>query len=216
MKPGGGWPVLIFQHGLTRNRLDAVGVADAFAGAGYVVVSIDLPLHGVAGADAAANPFYQAGHELTFDVDYLNNDTLAAGPDGLIDPSGLHFVNLTAPVLSRDNLRQGAVDLLALTRSLADLDLDGVAGGDIDTGRIHFLGHSLGGITGGVYLGTADPAELQTAVLAMAGGGVGVHDRGLACFRPTHPAGIGSARHHARLDALRAVLPRRADHCRCG
>lgn len=172
VKPVGGWPVLIFQHGLTRNRLDAVGVADSFADAGYAVVSIDLPLHGVAGADAGANPFYQAGHELTFDVDYVNNDTLAAGPDGLIDPSGVHFVNLSAPVLSRDNLRQGAVDLLALTRSLADLDLDGIAGGDIDATRIHFLGHSLGGISGGVYLGTADPAELQTAVLAMAGGGV--------------------------------------------
>ena len=90
----------------------------------------------------------------------------------LIDPSGIHFVNLPAPILSRDNLRQGAVDLLTLTRSLADLDLDGDAAGDIDTTNVHFLGHSLGGIVGGVYLGTADATEVQTSVLAMAGGGV--------------------------------------------
>jgi pimeloyl-ACP methyl ester carboxylesterase len=64
------------------------------------------------------------------------------------------------------------VDLLALTRSLGDLDLDGDATGDIDTTRIHFLGHSLGGIVGGVYLATAAAPEVQTGVLAMAGGGV--------------------------------------------
>lgn len=169
VKPAGGWPVLIFQHGLTRNRLDAVGVADTYAGQGYVVVSIDLPLHGVTDT---TNPFYQAPNELTFNLDVLNNETLAAGPDGIIDSSGLQFVNLPNPILSRDNLRQGAVDLLALTRSLGDLDLDGDEVGDIDTTRIHFLGHSLGGIVGGVYLGTAAASEVQTGVLAMSGGGV--------------------------------------------
>jgi pimeloyl-ACP methyl ester carboxylesterase len=136
------------------------------------VVSIDLPMHGIAGDDIAGNPFYQEANERTFNLDVLNNETLAAGPDGTADPSGVSFVNLTAPLLSRDNLRQGAVDLLALTRSLPDLELDGVAGGDVDATRIHFLGHSLGGITGGVYLGTAGASEVSTGVLAMAGGGV--------------------------------------------
>ncbi len=136
--------------------MDAIGIADTFADAGFVVVSIDLPLHGIGGADAvAANPFYDAAHELTFNLDLVNNSSLAAGPDGKIDPSGTHFVNVPNPLVTRDNLRQGAVDLLTLTRSLGSLDLDGVAGGDIDTSRIHFIGHSLGGIVGGVYLGTA-------------------------------------------------------------
>ncbi len=31
-KPASGWPVVIFQHGLTRNRMDAVGIADTFRG----------------------------------------------------------------------------------------------------------------------------------------------------------------------------------------
>ncbi len=169
VKPAGGWPVLIFEHGLTRNRLDAVAVADTYASQGYVVVSIDLPLHGITDP---ANPLYQATNERTFNLDLRNNSTLAAGPDGVIDSSGIHFVNLPNPILSRDNLRQGAVDLLALTRSLGDLDLDGDASGDIDTTQVHFLGHSLGGIVGGVYLGTAAEPEVQTSVLAMAGGGV--------------------------------------------
>ncbi len=171
-KPPGGWPVLIFQHGLTRNRLDAVGVADSFADQGYVVVSIDLPLHGIGGASAATNPFYDAANERTFNLDLVDNATLAAGPDGKIDGSGAHFVQPASPLVTRDNIRQGAVDLLALTRSLGNLNLDADPAGDINTTRIHFLGHSLGGIVGGVYLGTAGAAEVVTGELANAGGGV--------------------------------------------
>jgi len=168
-KPPGGWPVVIFQHGLTRSRLDAAGIADAFADAGFVVAAIDLPLHGVT---ATANPLYDAANERTFNLDLANNSTLAAGPDGAIDPSGTHFVNVPNPLVTRDNLRQAAVDLLTLTRSLGNLNLDADPAGDIDTTRIHFVGHSLGGIVGGVYLGTAGAAEVVTGELANAGGGI--------------------------------------------
>jgi hypothetical protein len=172
-KPPSGWPVIIFQHGLTRNRLDAGGIADSAAdGGNYVVVAIDLPLHGIPGPAARGGLLYQAGNERTFDLDLVNNGTLAAGPDASIDPSGTHFVNVPAPIVTRDNLRQAAVDLLALTRSLPNLDLDGDGTGDIDATRIHFIGHSLGGIVGGVYLGTAGAAEVRTGELANAGGGI--------------------------------------------
>src|SRR5882672_2969531 len=72
MKPVGGWPVVIFQHGLTRNRVDAVAIADAFAQAGFVVASIDLPLHGITPTNVQLAPFRIAGHELTFDLDVSN------------------------------------------------------------------------------------------------------------------------------------------------
>jgi pimeloyl-ACP methyl ester carboxylesterase len=173
VKPAGGWPVIIFQHGLTRNRLDAVAIADSAADFGnYVVVSIDLPLHGIPGATATGGAFYQAGRERTFDLDLVDNATLAAGPDGKIDPSGIQFVNVPAPLVTRDNLRQAATDLLALTRSLPNLDLDGDGTPDINPTRIHYIGHSLGGIVGGVFLGTAGAAEVRTGELANPGGGV--------------------------------------------
>jgi pimeloyl-ACP methyl ester carboxylesterase len=173
VKPAGGWPVLIFQHGLTRNRLDAIAIADAAADFGnYVVVSIDLPLHGIPGPTATGGALYQPGNERTFDLDLVNNTTLAAGPDGKIDPSGIQFVNVPAPLVTRDNLRQGAADLLTLVRSLPNLDLDATAGGDINATRIHYIGHSLGGIVGGTFLGTAGAAEVRTGELAMPGGGV--------------------------------------------
>lgn len=202
VEPVNGWPVVIFQHGLTRNRLDAAGIADTFADAdsdpatpgvqGYVVVSIDLPLHGVGGAAATANPFYDAANERTFNLDLVNNDTLAAGPDGKIDGSGTHFVNVPSPLVTRDNLRQAAVDLLALTRSLPNLDLNGDGSADIDPTRIHFIGHSLGGIVGGIYLGTAGASEVRTGELANAGGGVAQTIFDSPAFGPRIVAGLAA------------------------
>jgi hypothetical protein len=170
VKPTAGWPVAIFQHGLTRNRVDAVAIADAFAQAGFVVASIDLPLHGITSTNAQLAPFRQAGHELTFELDVSNNSTLAPGPDGVIDGSGQNFVNLSSLLTTRDNLRQGTVDLLILTRALSALDLDHDGTIDVDASRIHFVGHSLGSIVGATYARFG--AGAKTASLLMTGGGV--------------------------------------------
>jgi hypothetical protein len=176
-KPAAGWPVMIYQHGLTRNRLDAINVADTFADAGsdpsaqgaqgYVVVAIDLPLHGITDP---TNAFYDAPNERTFNLDLVNNDTLAPGPDGKIDPTGTFFINIPSMLTTRDNLRQGAADLLTLLRSLPGLDLDGDGLPDINPKRIHFVGQSLGAIVGGVFLGTPGTTEVRTAGLANPGG----------------------------------------------
>ena len=58
-QPGSGWPVVIFQHGITLNRTVMFAMADAFAQAGFAVVAIDLPLHGVTDT---ASPFYQGAN----------------------------------------------------------------------------------------------------------------------------------------------------------
>jgi pimeloyl-ACP methyl ester carboxylesterase len=189
VRPAGGWPVAIFQHGLTRNRFDAIAVADAFADAGFVVVSIDLPMHGITPTSTLA-PFRIPGLELTFDLDVASNTTLAPGPDGVVDGSGQNFVNLASLLTTRDNLRQGAVDLLALTRALSSLELTGDTTPDINLGRIHFVGHSLGGIVGAVYatLGT----NVRTASLLMSGGGVANTINDSPAFGPLIRAGLAA------------------------
>ncbi|MBV8806742.1 MAG: hypothetical protein JO042_16910, partial [Sinobacteraceae bacterium] len=101
VKPTGGkWPVLIYQHGFGRNRTDMLAVADSFADSGFVVVAIDLPLHGVTDPTSplyasGANPVYAGvlssgtgSIERTFDLDVRNNVTGAQGADGHIDASG--------------------------------------------------------------------------------------------------------------------------------
>ncbi len=181
IKPAGGWPALIFEHGITRNRTDMLAVADSFADSGFVVVAIDLPLHGLTDPTSplyasAANPLYTGlslpatgSIERTFDLDVMNNATGAPGPDGRIDSSGASFINLTSVLTTRDNLREGAADLITLTRSLPNMNLDTDPAGDVNPAGIHFLGHSLGAMVGSVYLGVASKTDVGTATLAMPG-----------------------------------------------
>jgi dienelactone hydrolase len=191
-KPVAGWPVVIFQHGITRDRTDAFALAQAFASQGWVIASVDLPLHGITAT--TGNPFYQAANEQTFNLNLVNNTTGAAGPDALIDSTGTHFINLTHPLASRDNLRQGATNLLALLRALPTLDVDAdPATDDIDETRIGFIGHSLGGIVGTAFSASIPPtaaASLRTAAIVAPGGGVAELLRDSASFGPRINAGL--------------------------
>jgi pimeloyl-ACP methyl ester carboxylesterase len=165
-------------------------------------VAIDLPLHGLTDRTnplyaSGANPLYaglglpaSGSIERTFDLDVLNNTTGATGADGQIDPSGASFINLTSLLTSRDNLRESAADLITLTRSLPHLNLDADPAGDIDPTSIHYLGHSLGAIVGGVYLGETSSAEVRTATLAMPGGGIAALLRDSPTFGPRILAGL--------------------------
>jgi dienelactone hydrolase len=190
-KPAAGYPVVIFQHGITRDRSDALAVAGAMASAGYVVASIDLPLHGVTNT---ASPLYQATNEQTFNLDLIVNASGASGPDGVIDPTGTHFINLPFPLASRDNLRQGAVNLLTLTRALPTLDLDAnPATVDVDPTRIAFIGHSLGAITGISYTWALPGAPLlRSAAFANPGGGLAELLRDSPTFGPRINAALGA------------------------
>jgi len=203
VKPAGGrWPALIFEHGITRNRTDMLAVADSFADSGFVVVAIDLPLHGLTDPTSplyasAASPLYaglglpaSGSIERTFDLDVVNNTTGAPAPDGQIDASGTSFINLTSLLTTRDNLREGAADLITLTRSLPNMNLDDDPAGDIDPADIHFLGHSLGAIVGGDFLGVASAADISTATLAMPGGGLPYLLRDSPTFGPRIVAGL--------------------------
>lgn len=186
--PANGWPVVIFYHGITRNRLDMFAITEPLNDRGYAVVAIDQPLHGIAageidfetitpeqlGAILQSNPFalfrVPGVMERTFDLDLVNNTTGATGPDGQIDASGTHFINLSNGLVSRDNLRQAAIDLVALTRSLGTMDVTGNGSPDLDGSRVHFIGVSLGAIAGTTYLSLDDTAS--TATLGVAGGTV--------------------------------------------
>ena len=206
IKPPTGWPVVIFYHGITRNRLDVLALTEPLNNAGYAVIAIDQPLHGIAapeidfetitpeelGAILANNPTallrVPGVPERTFDLDLLNNATGATGPDGVIDASGAHFINLSNGLVSRDNLRQAAADLVALTRTIPTIDLDGDALPDLDGSRIHFIGVSLGGISGTNYLAMDDTAV--TATLGVAGGTISDLLLGSFSFGPRIEAGL--------------------------
>src|SRR2546430_15451344 len=158
VKPPTGWPIVIFQHGITANRTNVLAIAEAFAQAGIVAIAIDLPLHGLTAPSdptkpstylyaSSANPFYaglglpaSGSIERTFDLDTLNNTTLAPVPDGVIDGSGLHFLNLSSLLTTRDNLREASTDLVTFAKSVSGITLPLPATAPyIDGTRIHFL-----------------------------------------------------------------------------
>jgi hypothetical protein len=114
------------------------------------------------------NPLCMGAIERTFDVDLVNNaNTSVATPDGKIDPSGTHMINLSSPATARDNLRQAESDLMVLVKSLANLDLTGDAVGDVDTARISLVGLSLGSIVG---IASAELSTFRTASVSVPGG----------------------------------------------
>ena len=193
-KPAAGWPLVIFQHGITRNRTDMFAVAGTLAAQGFAVVAIDLPLHGITDK---TNPFYigntpfaaAGAKERTFDLDLQNNATGAPGPDGQIDPSGSWFINLSSLLTSRDNLRQGVADQLTLSRAIGAMHIS--AGTDFDTGKVSFVGQSLGSIVGTMFL-ALDPT-VPTGLINVPGGGIARLLDGSPTFGPRIRAGLLAA-----------------------
>ncbi|MEE9321636.1 MAG: hypothetical protein V3U76_14405 [Granulosicoccus sp.] len=192
VEPETGWPITVYQHGITRNRTDMLAVADAMADAGIVVIAIDIPMHGLTDS---SNPFHAdntpaAERERTFNIDVLTHDAngnvTAAEPDGTADPSGQHFYNLTNLVNARDNLRQGAADLMVLSASL-----DSIQGVNLDTSKKTFIGHSLGGIIGTTFLSYDD--SFSAASIAMSGAGIAQLLANSERFGPILNGGLAAA-----------------------
>lgn len=181
-----GWPIVIYQHGITRNRTDILAYAGGLAKAGFAVIAIDLPAHGVPkevlyttpqGSFYVPNPLVgfhadntaAADTEQTFGVDnFTHTGTFDEDgdeidneiPDGKDDNPGKHFINLSSLLTSRDNLRQGAANLLTLRKSLADIP-------NIDESKVGLIAHSLGGMVAIPYL-AAEAAETPSSIV-MAG-----------------------------------------------
>ncbi|NBD94866.1 MAG: lipase [Gammaproteobacteria bacterium] len=194
-RPAAGWPVVIFQHGITGNRSQMLALADTMASQGFAVLAIDMPLHGITDQ---ANPLYientpfaQASTERTFDLDLRNNETGAQGPDGMIDSSGAWFINLQSLLTSRDNLRQAQVDLSTLALNVPQMDIDGDGVTDLDGSNINFVGISLGSMVGTPFL--AVEPTVNNGVLSVPGGGIANLLAGSETFGPQIRAGLEAA-----------------------
>ncbi len=92
------------------------------------------------------------------------SNTGAAGATGTnIDTSGAWFINLTSTITSRDNLREGAADLINLAATLPTLS----AGSNTFNGSaLFFVGHSLGGIVGTTFLGADTAGHVLNPLVA--------------------------------------------------
>ncbi|WP_071914734.1 VolA/Pla-1 family phospholipase [Aeromonas sp. SCS5] len=158
--------VVIYQHGVTSIKENAYALALSQIGAGLnpsvnkvvAVVVIDHPLHGERG-------FALSGSMATV--------TTSANPTP--------YLNLGYLTVARDNLKQSVADLLGL-RLAVGLANSGNVIGSAGNIKVHFLGHSLGAITGANLLAVANQTtgntqadalfKFDTGGLAMPGGGI--------------------------------------------
>lgn len=206
-KPAEGYPVAIFQHGITADRTNLLGIADSLAAPPTctAAVAMDMPLHGIAadnavhlGLQAASGGLvglfegYDAGgvRERTFGVDYISNTTGAPGADEVADTSGAHTINLANLLVARDNNRQAILDLLYLEKAVAFMDVDGDAAPDFDSTNVSFIGHSLGGIVGTGVIAYSD--NIKAASLGNPGGGIAMMLNGSDAFGPRIRAGVAA------------------------
>ncbi|WP_448547801.1 VolA/Pla-1 family phospholipase [Thalassotalea fusca] len=166
--PENGWPVVILQHGITSKKEDMLPMTGLLSLYGMATVAINHPLHG----DPSLGPTAGSrGFDLNGDgVDDINASTVSA----------THYMNLASLLTTRDNLRQSTADMVGLRfglNFLGGVDSDGNPI-KVDSSQVHFLGHSLGAITGINFMAltntSLDPAvdpmfKVQTNSLAMPG-----------------------------------------------
>ncbi|MCS0542174.1 lipase [Aeromonas veronii] len=159
--------VIIYQHGVTSIKENAYALALSQIGAGLdpsvnkvvAVVVIDHPLHGERGFTLSNS---------------MATVTTSENP--------LPYLNLNYLTVARDNLKQSVADLLGLRLAVGLANTQGLGGQLGGAGlKVHFLGHSLGAITGANLLAVANQPmgnaadalfKFDTGGLAMPGGGI--------------------------------------------
>ncbi len=188
-KPADGWSVIIYQHGITRNRTDLAAFGETFASKCYAAVAIDLPLHGVVETNLTKNPFYLGALERTYNADLVAQNAqgviTAANSDGIIDSSGAHYINLSHIATTRDNLHQSTSDLLQLHSALSK-----ATGVDLNKNRVHFVAHSLGTIASTGYLNSTN--NLETIALIVPGQGLSLLLASSKTYGPVIAAGLAA------------------------
>ena len=209
-KPAAGWPVVIFGHGLGNDRSYMLAVADTAAAAGYAVIAIDAPLHGITPNDPALAPLYientpfaDVANERTFDVDY--------DQDGVVDDSGAYFLSLSSMLTFRDNIRQSIADWSVLAVTIPTISIDGDTLPDLDASTIQYASLSGGSIIGIPFV--AIEPMVNNAFLSVPGGGLARALEASQGYGPPIRAGLaalgvepGSSDYESFFLALQTVL----------
>lgn len=145
--PVGGWPVVIFQHGITSEKENMLAIAGTMALAGYAVVAIDHMLHGERGFAVTVTNEDGTEEELVINA---------------TDNAATDYMNLQSLLTTRDNVRQSISDILALRAALNVSNL--TQAGTINPTKVSFIGHSLGGIAGTAAIAMANTPVQSTTL----------------------------------------------------
>ncbi len=179
--PPGGYPLLIFQHGLGGKKEQVVAMANTACSVGYAVIAIDLPLHGELGNGRPA-------------AEWSSN-----------------FISLSSGLNGRTNPQQAGFNLWRLVRvtqqpafapgSLQN-SLSGIGYPISAAGTSRYVGISLGSIVGAYFLagnsfqtggGAGTFGTDIKAFFSVPGGRLAYTLRDSPTFAPTINAGLAAA-----------------------
>ncbi|MDR3670471.1 MAG: hypothetical protein P4L36_06490 [Holophaga sp.] len=127
--PGEGYPLVLYQHGITSQKETVLLLAQALTQAGFAALAIDLPMHGA-----------------------------LALSDRTSSQWGEDFMAVGTPLATRSNIQQAAFNLDRLELTVASggfstsLTSAGLGAYLPSLATPHFVGISLGSIVGAYYL----------------------------------------------------------------
>ncbi len=150
--------VMIYKHGINDAKEEVLPLLDMFTSMGYIVFSIDLPLHGA---------------RTTCDDLYDNFNPLRELPDGVPDCTGEGFLGLNV-FATRDLIRQAVIEQIMFVKILKTVNFnsleDSIKFSTIDSSNIKYFGFSLGTIIGNIFISVDD--SIKSAILNVGGGGL--------------------------------------------
>jgi len=219
--PTGDMKTMIWGHGLSGNRTQAVGFGPALitgamgAGQNVAVLAIDEPLHGI---DDATSPllttierhfnYVAAPGQMPSSVP---NDSLFSGV------SGSMFINIEHFMATRGNNLQNALDLFTLRKSIDNIDFATANDPDSTLG-VFYSGHSLGTISSQAFVATAnstttDDDNITASMFFTPGGGITRFFDNSPAFAPNIIDGLAfqgvtvdTSSYQAYLNILQAAL----------
>jgi hypothetical protein len=149
-KPTNGWPVAILGRGAGQSKNGPGSVVSSMAAHGIATVIINAVGHG-SGPLGTLTVSRTVGVPATFSAGGRGIDQNGDGVIG--NDEGISAALPRGIVLYSDGFRQTAVDLMQLVRVIeVGMDVDGDTQSDLDSSRIYYIGMSLGGGYGTVFL----------------------------------------------------------------
>ena len=207
------WPVVIFQHGISRSKEDAIGMASAACQAGYAVIAIDQAVHGYGpngSTDATGATISGSFTPPAVTVGMGNGRPHAEWAS--------NFFMLPSSLTARANIYDSAFNLWRLERVLNEPSADptsltaqlaaatanpaafpfsaGAASLNTTPGSQKFVGQSLGSIVGTMFLAgnaSATGGSNLPGFLSVPGGRLAfvLHDS--PAFKSSVDAGLAAA-----------------------